>query len=686
MKTRFLVALVAVTALTCSRTETAVKNSAPPDIILITIDTLRADSLGFAGQKNVETPFLDKLAGESVVFTNAHAHNVVTLPSHTNILTGLYPYQHGVRDNAGYTLNPKFQTIAPLLKTKGYATGAFIGAFPLDGRYGLKPGFDVYDDKYPEGRGKLDFKVAERSAEQVLTAASAWWTAQSGPRFLWVHVYDPHAPYDPPGEFAQRYAGRQYLGEVAYVDSVLSRFVGPLLQPQTMVIVTADHGEALGDHGELTHGLFAYEATLKVPLLVRDPATTKAGVDNKHARHIDIMPTILERAGVAKPADRLGQSLLRNRETAGPSYFESLSASMNRGWAPLVGVIEQGHKYIDLPLPELYDLSADPKEATNLFSERRRVTTQLRSILAAAAPARATEGRSVSADQSAQLLSLGYLSGSSTKKSYTVADDPKSLVDIDNKLHRMIEVYQQGERESAITLAEEVVRLQPDMAVGREMLAFMLQEQERSEAAIETLQQAVQRGTATEALKMRLGLLLSESGRAKEAVDVLAPFANKDDVDVLNAYGIALADVSKPSDAIRQFERVLQLDATNATAYQNLGIVALRAGRGPMAEQYLNKALSIDAELPLALNTLGVVYAQSGRTNEAIETWRKAVAIDPRLYDGLYNLAVVAGQNGRLDVARSALTQFIKTAPPARYSQEIAAARQMLATVERRAG
>jgi Flp pilus assembly protein TadD len=253
-------------------------------------------------------------------------------------------------------------------------------------------------------------------------------------------------------------------------------------------------------------------------------------------------------------------------------------------------------------------------------------------------------------------------------------------------LHRMIEQYQRGEREAAVRIGKEVVRLQPDMAVAREMLAFMLQDMERTEAGIETLQQAVARGTATDAVKIRLGLILSESGRAAEAVEILSPFANRNDVEVLNAYGIALADIGRLPEAVRHFERVLSVDATNATAHQNLGIVALRAGQVQLAEQHLNKALSIDPELPLALNTLGVVYARTGRANEAIETWRKAVALDSRLYDALFNLAIVSGQNQRWDVARSALTQFIETAPAKRYARELASARQMLDEVERRGG
>lgn len=682
MRLRPLCVAAALLLLSCGCVEEAAETR-PPDMILVTIDTLRADALGFAGQRNVETPFLDDLARQSVVFTNAHAHNVITLPSHVNILTGLYPYQHGVRDNAGYTLDARFPTIAARLKEKGYATGAFVGAFPLDARHGLTPGFDVYDDDYPQGSGRLDFKIAERRAEQVLSAAAQWWRGQSQqPRFLWVHLYDPHVPYQPPAEFAPRYALQPYLGEVAYVDAMLGRYLRPLIAPETMVVVTADHGEALGDHGELTHGLFAYEATLKVPLLLRDPST-KARADARSARHIDIVPTLLERAGIAKPAELPGQSLLAKSADPQPAYFEALSASLNRGWAPLVGVIDRGFKYVDLPEPELYELARDPMETKNVVREQRRTTAELRKLLADSAPASVSGRGAVSPEQSAQLLSLGYITGASLKKSYTRADDPKNLVAIDNMLHRVVELYQTGQHDRAVSAAREVVRLQPDMPVAREMLAFMLQQVERSDAAVATLREAIARGTATEAMNIRLGLLLSERGEAREAVSILERHASKADVDVWNAYGIALADVGRPAEAVAQFRRVLELDRTNATAHQNLGIVALRQGRPQEAERHLNDALKLDAELPLALNTLAVLYAQSGRTREAIETWKRAVTLDPHLYDALFNLGITAGRNGQPDVAAKALQRFVETAPPRPYARELNAARQMLSTLDR---
>src|SRR6476659_9113404 len=267
-------ALIAVVASCCEAHFQSTKER--PDVILITIDTLRADALGFAGNTRVKTPFIDSLAARGIVFNNAHAHNVVTLPSHTNILTGLYPYQHGIRDNAGFHLDPKHPTLGAMMKGIGYATGAFVSAFPLDSRFGLNAGFDVYDDKYREASDPLDFVVQERPAAETLAAARRWYESTEGRKFLWVHLYDPHAPYAPPPPFREQYRDKPYLGEVAYADEELGRFLTPILEshPNTLVILTGDHGEALGDHGEQTHGLFAYEATLKIPLIVVDPSAS----------------------------------------------------------------------------------------------------------------------------------------------------------------------------------------------------------------------------------------------------------------------------------------------------------------------------------------------------------------------------------------------------------------------------
>ena len=645
------------------------------DIILVTIDTWRADAAGFAGNARVSTPFLDGLASRGVVFTNAHAHNVVTLPSHANILTGLNPYEHGVRENAGFVLDEKIETVAERLKAAGYATGAFVAAFPLDARYNLGQGFDVYDDNYGKGRISSNFALEERSAPAVLEAAARWWHESQGrKRFLWIHVYEPHAPWAPPPQFANEYRSEPYLGEIAAVDDALNRQLAPLIDNGTTVIVTSDHGEALGDHGELTHGLFAYESTLRVPLIVVAPGLA-AGRENAAVRHIDIAPTILQRAGIT--ASLPGQSLLSPLKQT-DTYFEALSASLNRGWAPLTGIIRGGVKFIELPQAELYDLASDPAERRNLVADRRREVSSARSALRAVYVSPA-EGRSISSEEAARLRSLGYIAGASTPNS-TAADDPKNLVVIDAMIHRIIEQHQLGNSSEAIRLAREVVRQQPRMAAGWELLAFVLQESEQVEEAIATLQQLVRSQQASTSAKTQLAKLLTETGKATEALALIAPLARGDaDADVLNAYGIALSEAGESRAAVAQFERAISVDPNNAPAYQNLGIAALRAGDLRSAEEKLTRALQLNPRLPLALNALGVLYVRRGDMTRAEEMWKRSFEADRTQYDALYNLGLLALKRGDRQEAKRTLSQFVQTAPPARYGVDIAAARRALA-------
>ncbi|HET8773276.1 MAG TPA: tetratricopeptide repeat protein, partial [Thermoanaerobaculia bacterium] len=425
------------------------------------------------------------------------------------------------------------------------------------------------------------------------------------------------------------------------------------------------------------HGLFAYESTLAVPLVVIDGARARA-VDERWVRHIDIAPTILERAGIEKPAAMKGLSLFAEGER-GHSYFEALSASLNRGWAPLAGVLDgSGKKLIELPLPELYDLPRDPKEAANRYREDRRTVVALRNLLKADAPAPAQGRQAVSGEQAATLLSLGYLTGTSSKTTFTEADDPKNLVALDNQLHRSIAAYQQGDLAKAIDLARGLVAQRPDMQIAQEMLAFFLGQNEKPDEAIALLQRQVAAGQANDSMRIRLGLLLSETGRAKEALELLRPFENRDDPDLLNAYGIALADDGDVPSAVRQFERILARDPNNARALQNLGIVALRIGDVPRARGYLERALALDPRLPLAWNALGVVAARSNDLDAALAHWTKAVAIDPSQLDALYNLGVVAAERGHADVARKALRDYLDRAPASRYASERATARSLL--------
>ncbi|HEX4953644.1 MAG TPA: sulfatase-like hydrolase/transferase [Thermoanaerobaculia bacterium] len=660
----------------------------PPDVVLITLDTLRADALGFSGNPKAATPNLDRLAAAGRIFTRAHAHNVITLPSHANILTGLYPYQHGVRENSGFKLGKDVPTLATMLKAAGYETAAFVAAFPLDSQFGLDRGFDLYDDQLPKGSRPTEFVMAERRGDEVVARARAWWDGHRGKkRFLWVHLFDPHAPYLPPEPFATRFAQDPYLGEVAATDS----FLGPLLEPhlagkevKTLIVVTADHGEALGEHGELTHGLFAYEPTLAVPLVVWGPGAAK-GRDERPARHVDIVPTVLAATGVRAPkeaAERLaGTSLLGPPPTgtAGDSYFESLSAHLNRGWAPLRGLIRDGKKAIVLPLPELYDLPRDPKEQTNLFeTEKRLAVTLLRAVPEDSVwpPPRET----LSAEEERRLRALGYVSGSAAvKERYDPEDDPKTLIEVDRKIHQIVDLYSRGQVGEAVKLAREIVASRPTMPLGYSLLSQALLEQGDVKAAVEVMQKARQGSFASNSMQVQLGLSLAELGRAGEAVGVLAPIAELGDPEAGNALGAVLSEAGRQEEAKRAIEKVLAADQEQPKAWETLGLIALRQGRWAEAREKSEKALAANAELPLAWNNLGVALYQLGQHGAALDAWQKAVTLDPRLWDALFNLGLKAVQHGRPEVAREALSRFVAGAPRARYAADVERAKGLLA-------
>ncbi len=670
----------------CSR---RVKSTAPAatagslDVVLVTVDTLRADAPGFAGNGRVKTPVMDRLADRGRVFDDAHAHNVVTLPSHTNILTGLLPFQHGVRDNAGMTVPAGLESIATRLKRLGYATGAFVAAFPLDRRFGLFRGFDVYDDHYGKGTDPLSFRLAERPGKDVVAAALAWFNAQpAGRRFLWVHVFEPHAPYAPPAPFAETYRDTPYLGEVATADAALAPLLDGLAAP-TLVVLTADHGESLGEHGEATHGLFAYEATLHVPLVLAGPGV-RPGRDARLARHIDIVPTLLASVGAPPDPALPGRSLLAEPEAGLPSYFESLSAQLNRGWAPLTGVLRGSEKYVDLPVRELYDLASDPKELTNLAPGRDASVRDLARLVPAAAR-KPVARNAPSAEEAARLRSLGYVvsTAAPAEKTYGPDDDPKSLVAVDGRIHHLVDLYERGQINQAIDEGESLLRGYPTLTVAAEHLAFLYQQAERHDDAIRVLRGCLDDGRGSDAIRIRLGMVLAEAGRAKEALAYVTPLASSVDPDALNALGIALADSGAFEKANTVFERARALDPESPVTSMNLGIAALKEGKLDDARAALGRAVTLNPSLPAAWNALGAVEAKQGNVDAALAAWAKVVTLVPDDVDALYNLGMTAAKNGRNEAAGAALRRFVGTAPAARYAREIGEARQLLGELGR---
>ena len=667
------------------------------NVLLVTIDTLRGDALGCDGGP-ARTPNIDALASTGVRFSFAHAHAVITLPSHASILTGTYPFQHGYRENSGYRLRPGTPTLATMLKAHGFATGAFIGAFPLDARFGLTPGFDVYDGRFDDASSTGVFQLPERPASAVVERAMAWIGKQDSKKWLaWVHVFDPHAPYRPPPPYDAQYASRPYFGEVAAVDAALAPLLDDLRRASqpTLVVVTGDHGEALGDHGEQTHGLFAYESTLRVPLIVADiggrtntdGGGARAFQASDHrgeaasvaARHVDILPTILEAVGQPLPADLPGRSLLTTAEradaTVRASYFEAMSAMLNRGWAPLTGVLVDREKYIDVPIAERYDLAADPIEQVNLAgkaAERdRTLAAALRGFNAPPPGQRQNED----ADATARLRALGYASGSAVAKArYTEADDPKTLVDVDRAVHDGVDAFAAGRAAEAIQIYQQVIARRPDMAIAYRHLAFIERQRGNVAGAIAVLQRAINAGVTDPRAIAQLGEYMTEGGQMAAGIRLLESVTKNPaagDLDALNALGIAYAQTGRADAARAIFERVLTINPGSSVPLENLGLLALERGDVAAATQQFQRAIEVDPRSSRAHSGLGNVALKRGDRKSAADEWRRAVELDPRNFDALYNLGVTLARDGEINAARPYLAQFLRTAPPPLYRKEL---------------
>ncbi|HEY8147307.1 MAG TPA: sulfatase-like hydrolase/transferase, partial [Vicinamibacteria bacterium] len=478
----------------------AVRGEPGLSVLLITVDTLRADAVGAYGKADAGTAWMDRLAAAGVRFEDAHAHNVVTLASHANILSGRYPTDHGVRDNSGFRFPAGIETLATLLQARGYATGAFVSAFPLASRFGLARGFDVYDDTFVDAEARPAFLEQERRGPETVALAARWMESQADrPFFCWVHVYEPHAPYAPAEPFASRFRGEPYQGEVAAADAALRPILEPVLERagagRTLVVLTADHGESLGEHGEATHGIFAYEATLRIPLILYQPRLLRPRVESDPARHVDLLPTILDALSLPPPAGLPGRSLLTRTAPGAQttSYFEALSGQLNRGWAPLHGLIRDREKYIELPIPELYDLRQDPSEVRNRAAAQPQQLEALRTLLAPLRSAdRGIHRTPENAEARERLKSLGYVSGAGpTPARYTEEDDPKRLIALDAMLQDVVRLYTAGDLRAALVRCRELVRLRPRMAISLLHLAHLERESGNQAAAVDALQKAL---------------------------------------------------------------------------------------------------------------------------------------------------------------------------------------------------
>jgi arylsulfatase A-like enzyme/Flp pilus assembly protein TadD len=668
---------LSASALPCA-TGNESQNDTTPNLLLITVDTLRADAISYTGRKLGQTPTIDRLAANGRVFANTRAHSVTTLPSHASILTGLYPYEHGARENGGFRLDPAPATLATLARSVGFRTAAFVGAFPLDSRFGLDRGFEVYDDDLPaRGVDRVMQQIggySERPATTVVERAWTWWEEHRGQRrFLWIHLYEPHVPYEPPEPYLSRFRGRPYIGEVAAVDGalapVLDRFLSGKEEP-TLIVLTSDHGEALGSHGERTHGLFAYEATLRVPLIFWGPGV-KQGTDKTPSRLVDVLPSIAGRLSIEVPPGLPGRSLLAGAmsESRDISYFEALSAHLDFDWAPLYGVVDGKWKLIQLPIPELYDLEVDPQESHNLFSIRQDEARRLASQI----PIEATRpvNRTVSAEDAERLRSLGYLVGDEgSDREFSADDDPKKLVHLDQMMATLPQLFSSGQLDKGVELAGRVISERPSMSLAHLYLARFLLRQGKLEAALASLRNAESIGIENPELTVQLALVLTQSGQAQEAIDLLDkgnPGANE--ADLVNARAMALQALDRVQEAEDLLTQRIESQPYDAGAHESLSFIALQSQRYRKAKEHAEAALSIDESRPDAWNNLGVALYWLGEKTRALEAWEHALELVPETSDVLLSYGLTSAEVGRPKEAREALQLFLKTATSPRYDE-----------------
>lgn len=650
------------------------------NLLLITIDTLRADSLGCFSPGKKETPHIDALAAKGVLFSRAFAHTSTTLASHTNILLGTTPLYHGIHDNLNFKVGPEHLTLAEYLKKEGYATGAFLGAFPLDSRFGLSQGFDTYDDGEFWSSAAGDPESAERPAGAVVDRALEWLGGRGSPWFAWVHCFDPHHPYEPPEPFRSEYRDAPYDGEVAYVDRELGRLFAFLkkerLEENTIIVFTADHGESLGEHGEKTHGCFTYNSTIWIPLIIQIPGS-KPRVVRQDVSHIDIFPTVCDCLNIEKPSVLQGLSLIPCIEgkklEKRTIYFESLSPYYNFGWAPIRGIIQNGQKFIDSQIPELYDLEKDFDESDNLAPDVD--SGAFREMLDRIIRVQESSG-SFDSEKAAdkgtleKLKSLGYVGSfpGEKKRKFSIEDDAKVLLPYHYKAEEALELKAEGKEREGIELLKEVITEKKNVAKAYSNLAAIYSSQGRLEDAIQVLRMGLEFIPESYSIFSGYTGYLSEAGRWDEVISVFegSAFSQLDfDPYVWNITGQAYLHNGDLEEALSCCERAVAIDENYGAAYSNLGIIhikffGLTEDPEELSKAYIDfeKALELDPQSSSAHQGLGLFYLYSGNYDTAVHHLEIALRLQPDMHHATYNLGIANLKKGNKAEALYYFTQF----------------------------
>lgn len=624
-----------------------------PNLLLITLDTTRADRLGAYGYAGVQTPVIDRLAADGVLFERAITAAPLTLPAHTSIMTGLYPPRHGVRDNGGFFVRDETVTLAERLRDQGYRTGAFVGAYVLDSRWGLNQGFDTYADDFDLAKFESPaLATVERPANEVADRALAWLGAgtSAAPFFAWVHFYDPHSPYRAPEPYGSTYARQPYLGEIAFTDAQVGRLVAFLEQrhllANTVVVVVGDHGESLGEHGEGTHGFFLYEATTRVPLIIRAP---RVQLQRRRVgtvvRTVDLMPTVLELLGLS-PSERIdGKSLvpvIRGEATdlGLQAYSEAFYPRLHFGWSELLALHSGSVKYIAAPRPEVYDVVADPAEAHNLFDERRadgeRVIESLKALGRSGTESVPTPS-AMDAETRRRLGALGYVASVAAAPPPDAVGlaDPKDKVDLFNLMTRAQELVQHrgadGGGEEIATILKQVVGRDRSVIDAWLMLGNELSRQRAFRDAVEQYRQAL-------ALKPDYDLAVIGLARAYRAL-------------------------GRTEDAFLGYRRFLEHEPSNAQVRFELAQSLLDADDLDAANAELQTLLEHDPRMASARHALGALRLKRGQFDDAERDIQAALAEKPDIRMARFHLALIAEERGQLDVAEREYAREVERFP-----------------------
>ncbi len=622
------------------------KTGSEVNLLVVTLDTTRADRLGPYGFNRGTTPHLDRLAEDAVVFEHATAAVPLTFPSHTTIFTGEYPTRHGIRDNGGFFLDPSATTMAELLKSAGYATGAFIGAWVLESRWGLAQGFDKYSDQFDLSKYKIiSLGTVQKKGEEVVSDAISWLdTVKTKKFFGWVHLYDAHTPYEPPEPFASQFPNQPYLGEIAYADAQVGRLLDWLkangLEENTVVVVTGDHGESLGDHGEATHAYFVYDSTMHVPLIVKTPWHDQ-GRNASMVSSADILPTVLDLLGlppVKGPIDGVSLALGivdAKAPVGGTAYAETYFPRYHFGWQHLRSLRSNEYTYVDAPEPELYDRRTDPGETTNIFKAYSARAEDLRLKLEALArvdQGKVPERKSLDPDTLQRLAALGYVGNVIDVNPDAVLPDPKLKLPLFQKMNRAKDLAQDDDVEAAAKLLQSVVAEDPNIMDAHLTLGNWLVRLKRGEEAIESFRRALALKPDDDIALGNLARLYLSRGRKSDA-----------------------------EDALRVFETALSRNPKNPQAWFQLAVLSMDMGDADKAKHSFVRAAEENPKMGAAWIGQGALAFSASRLAEAEQMIRKGLELEPEAKGGRYNLARVLEARGRFDEAEALYRAELQT-------------------------